>query len=150
MGRCALALGGGHLLAADVEELVGDVARRLHLEDLAADGVGAVARPTGRSQVFAAALDRHTEQAPLCGPLQIPGQLGPAPERRNSALVAAALRPSDHVGLALVRQRRTIPADRVRGADLAALLADHLDRQPLAGSFDVADAAVDLASSAAR
>ena len=132
MGRCALALGGGHLLAADVEELVGDVARRLHLEDLAADGVGAVARPTGRSQIFAAALDRHSEKAPFCRPFQVPGQLGVAAKRRNPALVAAALRPRNHVGLALVRQRGAVPAGGVRGADLAALLADDLDRQPFA------------------
>ena len=44
-----LALGRRHLLAADVQELVGDVSRRLHFEALAADRIGALARATGRS-----------------------------------------------------------------------------------------------------
>ena len=81
VGRHALATGRRHLLAADVEELVGHVPRRLHLEDLAADRVGAIARTTGRSEVLAAALYRDTEQTPLGGPLEVPRQLGLTAER---------------------------------------------------------------------
>ena len=64
--------------AADVQELVRHVERRLALEDLAGDRVGPVARPAGRGEVLAAGLDRDPEEAPLGGPLEVPAQLGPA------------------------------------------------------------------------
>ncbi len=69
-----------HLLAADVQELVGHVERRLAVEHLAADGIAAVARPAGRGEVLAAALDGDVEQAPLGGPVHVEGQLGAAPK----------------------------------------------------------------------
>jgi hypothetical protein len=62
VGRHAAALGGGHLAAADVQELVRDVERRLALEDLAGDRVGPVARAAGGRQVLAARLDGHPEE----------------------------------------------------------------------------------------
>ena len=78
VGGRAAALRRGHLAAADVQELVGDVDRRLAIEDLTGDGVGAIPRPAGRREVLAAGLDRDPEQAPLGRPLEVPGELGAA------------------------------------------------------------------------
>ena len=59
--------------------------------------------------------------------------------------MAAALRPRDHVRLADVGDGRAVPIGRVSGPDLAALLANDLDRQPAARSLDMADSKVDVA-----
>ena len=84
VGGGAAALRGRHLAAADVEELVGEVERRLAVEDLAGDRVRAVARAAGRGEVLAAGLDRHAEEAPLGGPLEVPGELGVRRRRARS------------------------------------------------------------------
>ena len=75
VGGGAAALGGRHLPAADVQELVRHVDRRLALEHLAGDRVGAVPRAARGREVLAARLDRHPEQAPLGRPLEVPGEL---------------------------------------------------------------------------
>ena len=83
--RGAQSLGRRHLPAADVEELVGHVARRLALEDLARDGIAPVAGAAARGEVLAARLDGHAEQRPLRRPLEVPGQLRGALQRRDPA-----------------------------------------------------------------
>ena len=90
VGRRAAALRRAHLAPADVEELVGHVGRRLAIEDLAADGVAAVAAATLRGEVLAAALDGDVEVAPLGRPVHVEGQLGAAAEGRHASTVAAA------------------------------------------------------------
>ena len=87
-----------HLAAADVEELVDEVQRRLAVEDLARDRVGAVAGAAARGEVLAVRLDGDAEQAPLRRPVDVERQLRPAAERRDLAGVAAAGRPADEVG----------------------------------------------------
>ena len=94
VGGSAAALGGRHLLAADVEELVREVERRLALEHLARDRVRTVARATGRGQVLAVRLDRDPEERPLGGPLEVPRELGSPGERRDPARMATALWPT--------------------------------------------------------
>ena len=141
----ATALGRRHLLAADVEELVGDVERRLALEHLARDRVRPVARAAGRGQVLAARLDRHAEQRPLGGPLEVPRQLRGATEGRDPPVRAAALRPRDEVLPALEVDLLAVPVGHDRRADLAAGRADDADRVPRVGVLDVRDAAVDVA-----
>ena len=97
VGGRAAALRGRHLLAADVEELVRDVERRLALEHLARDRVAPVARAAGRREVLAARLDGHAEERPLGRPLEVPGQLGRPAERADPARRAAAARPGHEV-----------------------------------------------------
>ena len=133
-----------HLATADVQELVGDVERRLALEDPPADRVGAVARAAGRGEVLAAALDRGADQAPARGPVDVPDQLGAAAERRDAAAEAAALRPLDEIRAALVGDLLAVPVARGSRADPAAVLADDADRQPARRVVDRGHGAVDL------
>ena len=107
--RGAGAPGGAHLAAADVEELVGHVERRLALEHLAADGIAAVARPAGRREVLAAALDGHARAGSTWRPSRRCTELGAAAERRDPALVAAARGPRRRVGPAGVADRLAVP-----------------------------------------
>ena len=55
----------------------------------------------------------------------------------------ASASPRHQVRHAPVGDRRAVPFGGVGGPDLAALLADHLDRQPAAIALDVTDAQVD-------
>ena len=124
VGGRAAPLGRRHLLAADVDELVRDVERRLALEHLAGDRVAPVARPAGRREVLAARLDRHAEQRPLGGPFEVPRQLRRAAERRHPAGPAAARRPGDEVRPAFDRDRLAVPVGREGRPDPAAVRAD--------------------------
>ncbi len=144
MGGRARPLGRAHLLAADVQELVGHVERRLPVEDAPRNRVGAVAGSAGRGQVLAAALDGGADQAPARGPVNIPDQLGATAERRHLAAVAAADRPFHQARPALVGDFLAVPGGGDGGPDLAAVLADHVDRQPVRRMVDRADRAVDL------
>ncbi len=144
MRRGARPLGGGHLAPADVEELVQDVEWRLAMEDLARDGVAPVARPARGAQVLAAALHRDAEQAPLGRPIHVEGQLDAAGPRHDAPGVPAALRPCHVIGLAGVRHGGAIPVGGERGADLAAVLADDRERQPVGLLGDLGDLPVQL------
>ena len=119
-----------HLAAADVEELVRDVERRLALEDAAADRIGAVARPAGRGEVLAAALDRGADEAPARGPVDVPDQLGAAAERRHAALEAAAARPLDEVR----HGTRTRPRGRPSRARAVVPILPQFSQMTLIGS----------------
>ena len=130
VGRRAATLGGRHLAAADVEELVGEVEGRLAVEDLAGQGVRAVAAPAGGGEVLAAGLDRHPEEAPLGGPLQVPGQLGGAAERGDPAGRSTAVGPGHVVGAALVGDGLAVPVERDGRPDLAADGTDDVDGEP--------------------
>ena len=145
VGGGAAALGRRHLLAADVDELVRDVQRRLALEDLAGDRVGAITRAARGREVLAARLDRDAEERPLGRPLQVPRELCPAAERRDPARVTASARPRDEGLAALVEHPLAIPLGDDRRPDLAAALADDVDRVPVVGMLDVRDTAVDVA-----
>ncbi len=144
VGRGALTLRGGHLLATDVEELVRDVERRLALEHLAGDGVAPVARPAGRRQILAAGLDGHAEQRPLGRPFEVPRQLGRPAERAQPAGRPAALRPRHQIRPTLEEDALAVPLGHDRRADLAARGADHRERVPDLGMLDVGHAPVDL------
>ena len=82
VGGRAAPLGRRHLLAADVDELVRDVQRRLPLEDLAGDRVAPVARPAGGREVLAARLDRDAEAATTGRPIR--GSTAASPRRRTA------------------------------------------------------------------
>jgi len=120
VGRRSAAFGCRHLASVDVQELVRYVARRFSLEDFPGNGIGPIARPAGGREVLAARLDRDGEQAPLCGPLQVQGQLGPPAEWRDLPGVAAAPRPRDEVGPAFVRDLQPVPARDDRRPDAPA------------------------------
>ena len=134
-----------HLLAADVDELIWHVERRLALEHLAGDGVAPVARPARGREVLAAWLDRHTEQRPLRGPFEVPRQLGPAAERAHAAGPAATRRPCDEVGSTADVDGLAVPVCREGRPDPAAVRADHGDREPCGRMLDVGNAAIDIA-----
>src|SRR5437868_6484447 len=93
---------GRHLVAADVEELVGDVERRIALEHLAGDRIAPIARPAGGREVLAAGLDRDPEERPLRRPLHVPRQLGAAAERRYPACATTPGRPCHEFRPALI------------------------------------------------
>ena len=141
----AASLGRRHLLAADVEELVRDVERRLAFEHLPGDRVGAIARTAGRGEVLASGFDRDPEERPLGRPFEVPGQLRRAAERADPARRAAAARPLDEVRPALEEDPLAVPVGDDRGADLAAGRADDPERMPVVGVLDVRDAAIDVA-----
>ena len=145
VGRGPGPLRRGHLLPADVQELVRDVEWWLALEHLAGDRVAPVARPAGGREVLAAGFDRHAEQRPLRRPFEVPRQLRPAAERAHPAVPATAGRPLDEVEPAVDVDRLAVPVRRECRADLAAVRADDRDRQPRVGVLDVRDAPVDLA-----
>ena len=145
VGGGAAALGGRHLLAADVQELIGHVERWFTLEDLARDRVAPVARAAGRGQVLAVRFDGHAEERPLGGPLEIPRQLGGPAERADPAGCAAARGPLDVLLAAFEVDPLAVPVRHDRGADLAAVRADDPDRMPRLRVLDVGDPAVDVA-----
>ncbi len=144
VGGGAPSLRGGHLPAADVEELVREVERRLAVEHLAADGVGAVPGAARGGQVLAVRLDRHPEQAPLRGPLEVPRQLGRPAEGRDAPGPATARGPGHQVRPAGDGDRLAVPVGCDRGADPAAVGTHDAQRQPVLGVLDVGNAAVDV------
>ena len=138
-------LGGGHLAAADVQELVDHVQRRLALEHLPGDRLRAVARAALGAEILPVRLDGHAEQAPLRRPVDVEGQLGAAAEGRDVAGMAAADGPGHQVGTALVVDPLPVPAGDDGGPNPAAVLADDRQRVPLVGMPDVGHASVDVA-----
>ena len=146
VGRRADALGGRHLLAADVEELVRHVERRLTLEHLAGDRVAPVARATGRRQVLAArarwsrrSSDHWAAHSRFHGSFAVPpnGLIQPdvpqpcAQVTRSARHSKKTFSPSQSVTIVvptLPQVGQTTP-----------------DRVPRLGMLDVGDAAVDLA-----
>ena len=145
VGSSPLSLGGRHLLAADVEELVRNVERWLALEHLAGDGVAPVARSAGGREVLAPRFDGHAEERPLRRPFEVPGQLRVPAERADPAGRATAARPGHEVGAAFEEDLVAVPVGHDRGPDLAARRADDADRVPRLRVLDVGDATVDLA-----
>ena len=139
-------LRGRHLLAGDIQELVGEVERRLQLEHLAGDGVGAVPRPAGRREVLAVGLDRDAEQAPLRRPLEVPGELRRPAEGRDPAGEATTVRPGRRSRAGT--RRATVSPSQSRAIVVPTLPQfghTRLDRQPPGGPLDVRDPAVDVA-----
>ena len=129
-GRRAEPSGRGHLLPADVEELVLQSGGRLAFPDLAVELVRPVARAAGGEEVLAALLVGHVEVVPHRAPLQVPRKLRVAPERRDPAAVAAAVRPAHVAGAALVGHGPAVEVSGVGRADAPTVLADHPHRQP--------------------
>src|SRR5437899_2741538 len=123
-------LGGRHLLAAEVKELVLQAGRWLPSPDPAVDLVRALPRAPGGEEVLPTLLVGDAEVVPLRAPLLVPEELRAPFEGRDTAAVAAALRPLDVVEAALVRHRRPVERSGDRGPDAPAVLADHRDRQP--------------------
>ena len=143
--RGAASLGRRHLLAADVEELVGDVERRLAFEHFAGDRVRSIARTAGRREVLASRFDRDAEERPLSRPLEVPGELRRAAERADPTRRAAAAGPLDEVRPALEVDPLAVPGGDDGGADLAAGRADDPERVPVLGVLDVRHPAIDVA-----
>ena len=117
------ALGRAHLLAADVQELVGHVERRLALKHLARDRIAPVARATGRGEVLAAALHRDAERGPTSRPSRRSDELHPT---RLGSTRPVWPQPVAHVTWSGLQSYATVEPFQSgeRRADLAAVLAD--------------------------
>ena len=135
-----------HLAPADVQELVGHVAGRLAVEDLAGDRVRPVARAARGCQVLAARLDRHAEERPLGGPLQVPWQLGGALERRDPSRRARSPPPTSRSRAGIRRRPWRRPSHVASVVPIRPQVGqiDLIGSQP-AGRSTFADAPVEVA-----